>query len=200
MAIVKRTGKSKDEAKRIVERWNEGVLQPDVALPFDDPRLAGKTVGDVLADPGAFEGETLADPLEGFEYGRCKAKIFLRSDGTPWIHSFAHGRTVYELKLDATAVRKAMEKAAKDDVVATFVRLAAGADLDAIEREDLRRLAKKLSGTGLGVIDGALKAAQQKQAAQNAEAARAGQAARRRDPRPDPSPFSDDRGCRRWMC
>ena len=51
--------------------------------------------------PASFEGETLADPLEGVEYGRCKAKIMRRADGTPWINSFAHGRTVYELKLDA---------------------------------------------------------------------------------------------------
>ena len=66
-----------------------------------------------------------------------------------------------------------MEKAAKDEVVATFARLAVGADLDAVELEELRQLAKKLSGVGLRVIDAALKAAQQKQAAQNAKAARA---------------------------
>ena len=65
----------------------------------------GCTVADVLADPERFEGATLADPNEGLDYGRCKAKILRRSDGTPLIHSFAHGRTVYELKLDAAAVR-----------------------------------------------------------------------------------------------
>ena len=66
-------------------------------------------------------------------YGRCVAKIMRRADGTPWIHSFAHGRTIYELKHDATSVRKAMESAAKDKVVATLARLAVAADLDAIE-------------------------------------------------------------------
>jgi hypothetical protein len=50
----------------------------------------------VLANPDRFVGETLADPLEGIEYGRCKAKIMRRADGSLWIHSFAHGRTVYE--------------------------------------------------------------------------------------------------------
>ena len=73
-------------------------------LPFDDPELAGCTVADVLADPERYEGETLADPLEGVDYGRCSAMIMRRDDGTPWIHSFAHGRTVYELKYDAGAV------------------------------------------------------------------------------------------------
>jgi hypothetical protein len=38
----------------------------------------------------------------------------LRADGTAWINSFAHGRTVYELKLDATAATCAVEKATKE--------------------------------------------------------------------------------------
>ena len=84
-----------------------------------------------------------------------------RADGTPWIHSFAHGRTIYELKYDAASVRKAMEQAAKEEVVATFALLAAGADIDAVELEELRQLAKKLSGVGLRAINAALKAAQQ---------------------------------------
>ena len=191
--LVARTGMSASAARQVIVRQCEGVLRPDVELPFDDPELAGCTVADVLADPDRFEGETLADPLEGVEYGRCKAKIMRRADGTPWIHSFAHGRTRYKLKHDATSVRKAMEKAAKNEVVATFALLAAGADLDAVELAELRQLAKKLSGIGLRAIDAALKAAQQQQAAQNAEAARARQAARRQDPRPYiPSPFPDE--------
>ena len=191
--LVARTGMSEKAARQVIVRQCEGVLRPDIVLPFDDPELAGKTVGDVLANPEFYEGETLADPLEGVAYGRCVAKIMRRADGTPWIHSFAHGRTIYELKLDATAVRKAMEKAAKDDVVATFARLAAGADLDPVELAELRQLAKKLSGIDLRAIDAALKAAQQQQAAQNAKAACARQAACRQDPRPlIRSPFPDD--------
>ena len=144
--LVARTGMTEKAARQVILRQCEGVLRPDVELPFDDPALAGCTVGDVLADPERFEGETLADPLEGVGYGRCVAKVMRRADGTPWIHSFAHGRTIYELKHDATAVRKAMQQAAKDEVVATFALLAAGADIDAIELAELRQLAKKLSG------------------------------------------------------
>src|SRR6516162_1181557 len=115
--LVARTGMPEQAAKLVILRQCDGVLLPDVDLPFDDPALAGCTVGDVLADPERFEGETLADPLEGVSYGRCVAKIRRRADGTPWIHSFAHGRTIYELKHDAASVRKAMERAhaAKDD-------------------------------------------------------------------------------------
>ena len=105
---------------------------------------------------------------------------------------FAHGRTIYELKLDAATVRKAMEGAAKNDVVATFVQLAVDADVDAVELEELRQLAKKLSGVGLRVIDSTLKAAQQKHNAQQAKETRHRQQAARRDPRPMiAAPFSD---------
>ena len=199
--LVARTGISEKAAKLVILRQCDGVLRPDVELPFDDPALAGRTVGDVLANPEFYEGETLADPLEGVAYGRCVAKIMRRADGTPWINSFAHGRTVYELKHDAASVRRAMEKAAKDDVVATFTRLAAGADLDAVELAELRQLAKTLSGAGLRVIDDALKAALQKQAGQEAKAARAavppaGRTRGRTSGRHSPM----SRGCRRWMC
>jgi Family of unknown function (DUF5906) len=87
-------------AMRTVERQCEGILLPDLVLPFDDHALAGTTVADVLADPAKFEGETLADPLEGVEYGTGKAKIMRRADGELFIHSFAHGRTLYELRGD----------------------------------------------------------------------------------------------------
>ena len=45
-------------------------------------------------------------------YGRCVAKVMRRADGTPWFHSFAHGRTIYALKLDVAGVRNALEAAA----------------------------------------------------------------------------------------
>ena len=80
--------------------------------------------------------------------------------------------------------RKAMQQAAKDEVVATFALQAAGADIDAVDLAELRQLAKKLAGINLSAIDAAFKAARQQQAAQNAKATRAHQAASRRDPRP----------------
>ena len=191
--LAARTGMSPSAAKQTIIRQCEGVLRPDVELPFDDPKLAGKTVGDVLADPERFEGETLADPLEGVDYGRCVAQDHApgrRHAVDPF--SFAHGRTIYELKRDAATVRKAMEEAAKDDVVATFVLLAVDADVDAVELEELRQLAKKLSGVGLRVIDSTLKAAQQKHNAQQAKETRHRQQAARRDPRPMiAAPFPD---------
>ena len=102
--IVTKTGCTPEAARRTVERQCDGVLLPAVVLPFDAEDMRGCTVADVLADPDRFVGATLADPLEGIEYGVCKAKVMQRPDGTVWIHSFAHGRTVYELKHDADAI------------------------------------------------------------------------------------------------
>jgi len=99
-ALALRAGIPLDDARLTIEHQCDGVLLSDIVLEFDDPAYAGRTVGDVLADPEKFEGLTLADPIEGIEYGRCKAKIMRRADGTPWINSFAHGRTAYVLQSD----------------------------------------------------------------------------------------------------
>jgi hypothetical protein len=191
--LVERTGVSEAVATRTIERQIAGVLWPDIVLPFDDPELAGCTVRDVLADPDRFVGETLADPLEGVDYGRCVAKILRRENGSLLIHSFAHGRTIYDLKLDVAAVRAAMERVPEGEVVAVFVRQAIAADLDPTELEVLRQLAHERSKIGLRVINNTLKAAQQQQAEQDAKATRARQAAQRRDPRPQMrEPFDDE--------
>ena len=121
--LVERSGVSELVAKQTVGRWCDSMLLPDVVLPLDGCDLADCTVGDVLADPERFAGETLADPLEGVEYGRCKAKIMRRPDGTPRIHSFAHGRSYYELKYDVSAVSKALEQTTDGDVMKTFIAL-----------------------------------------------------------------------------
>jgi hypothetical protein len=191
-SLAERTGKSEQGARKIIERQCEGVLHPDVVLPFDDPKLTGCTVADVLVNPAGFEGETLADPNEGVDYGLCKAKIMRRADGTPWIHSFAHGRTIYELRFDAASVREAMEGVGKEKVVETFTKLAVDADLDPVELAELRQQAKKLSGVGLRVIDSTLKAAQVKHDTKQANEERRRHTAQRRDPRPYiPVPWPD---------
>jgi hypothetical protein len=183
--LAKRTGKTEQEARWIIERQCEGVLHPDVVLLFDDPELAGCTVGDVLADPDRFVGETLADPLEGVPYGRCKAKVMWSAGNSPWIHSFAHGRTIYHLKLDAASIRKKLERAAKSDVAKLFAVLTANADVDATGIENLRNFAAKLSGASKSSLKDTLKAEQRKRAERQAREARSRRLAEQRDPRPE---------------
>jgi hypothetical protein len=182
--MVERTGISERAAERVVARQCRGILLPNVVLPFDDAEFAGCSVGDVLADPDRFEGATLADPLEGIEYGTCKAKILQRADGTPWIHSFAHGRTIYELKLDAAAARAAIEQADKSAAVGLLVELTAVADLTEEELEELRGYAAERCGTSKRTIAAMLKAAQQERAAEYAKQERKRRLAERCDPRP----------------
>ena len=42
--ITQRTGISPQAAMRVVTRWCNGILLPDVVLPFDDAEFAGCTV------------------------------------------------------------------------------------------------------------------------------------------------------------
>jgi hypothetical protein len=184
-ALAKRAGILRQAARDVVAKQCKGDLLPLIALPFDDEELEGTTVADVLADPERFEGETLADPLEGVEYGRGKAKIMRRADGTLWIHSFAHGRAVYELKLDATAVRAAIDAAAKEEVIPIFVRLALQASMDAAELEDLIAHAKERTGRGIRAIARTLKQARAEKMAEKADEERNRRIAERQDPRPE---------------
>src|SRR5262249_31995933 len=125
-----------------------------------------------------------ADPLEGVAYGAGKARVMRRADGSLWIHSFAHGRTVYEFKLDAAAARAALEKTDKSSVVKLFIELALAADLDVVETDALRRLAAKKADVGLNPLKSLLKEAQSKQAKQRAKEKRDRELAERSDPRP----------------
>jgi hypothetical protein len=183
--IVRRTGMGRRMAARVAARQcDAGILLPDVDLPFDDTELAGATVADVLADPASFEGATLADPVEGLEYGRSKAMIMRRADGPPWIHSFAHGRSIYELRLDFAAAKRALESAPTNEAARAFVDLVMAADLEPDEIESLRDIAAQRAGVGKRTLDQMLKAARQEEHKRKAEEDRRRRAAARQDPRP----------------
>ncbi len=192
--IVERTGCSPAAAARVVERQCAGVLLPDVELPFDVEEFAGATVADVLADPDRFTGATMSDPLEGPDYGRGKAKVMRRPDGMVWIHSFAHGRTVYELRHDARAVERAVQDAPPEEAVPTFVRMALQSELAPDEEQTLRERAGHIGGVKARPLAAKLKAAREDHAQARAEATRQQHAAQRRDRRlrlPVPSPDAE---------
>jgi hypothetical protein len=86
---------SEEEAERIATDAANYTLQPEFELEFDE--LGESMVREVLADPDRYEGETLADPLEGPTYGRGKAKVFRTPDRLLMINSFAHGGIKYRL-------------------------------------------------------------------------------------------------------
>jgi hypothetical protein len=182
--LVNRTGLSIAAAKHEIARQSEGVLLPDVLLPFDDDDFNGCTVGDVLADPARFESATLADPLEGIAYGRCVALVMRRADGAPWIHSFAHGKTIYVLKHNAASVAAAIAKAANADVAHIFVAFALDAELDPGELTKLRNDVAKRSGMGRRDVDALLKDAREAREKKRQQENRVRRARERQDPRP----------------
>ena len=182
--VVARTGMTEEAAKRVVERQCNGVLLADVALPFDDEEDHGRTitVGDVLDNPAAFEGMTLADPIEGVDYGRCKAKVMRRADGTPWINSFAHSGVTYKLKYDYRAVRARIERA--HDPIDALVRLALCADLDEVETKQLIDQVAKRADVGVREVTAKLRGAKKEQGRRRAAEMRERERAERTDPRP----------------
>jgi hypothetical protein len=182
-AVARRTGCTLDAARQAVERQCAGVLLPGVVLAFDDDGLGAATVGDVLANPARYVGETLADPVEGIEYGRCKAKVMQRADGSLWIHSFAHGRATYDLRHDAATIEAALRAAVPTDVANIFVRLLLVAEVAADEEQHLRGLVCDLAGIKPRPLAAKIKAARAEQAKRQAQAERNRRAAERTDPR-----------------
>lgn len=177
--IAARVGSSAAQAERTVQMFCKGTLLPDVELVFDAADMAGATVRDVLADPDRFVGATLADPLEGIAYGRCKAMVLQGGDGGLWINSFAHGRTRYTLKYDAASVEAAMNKGDPAEAADILVRMLLLADVAADEEQRLRDLATKLSEVKARPLGAKIKQARAEQAQQHAKAERDREAATR---------------------
>jgi hypothetical protein len=142
------SGVDATRARATVEAWSRGVLRPGAILDFDDKEIGTKTVSDVLADPARFDGETLADPLEGVPYGRnCAIVRGAR------IYSFAHGGAVYRLVHDAASVESAVTAAAPAAAVRLLSRLILQADVALDERKMLCKLAGARSGAGSRVAE-----------------------------------------------
>jgi hypothetical protein len=192
--VAFKPGISLADAKRVAEMQCQGVLLPDVELKFDDDEFGTLTVGDVLRDPDRFVGATLADPVEGDAYKGGPAMVARRRDGTIVVHSFSHGRSVYEMKYDAAAVRMAVEAAEAGNAIATFVELAAVADLNAVEETELRDLAIERSGSSAKAraVNAMVKAAKKKRADEHARQESERRAAERSDPRPEVAAPEDD--------
>jgi hypothetical protein len=181
--LAARTGMSIGAATRIIERQCGGVLLADVELPLDDNEEGRVvTVADVLDNPATFEGWTLADPLEGVEYGRGKAKIMRHADGTPFIHSFAHGGGSYQLRYDARAVERRIEQA--ENPIETFIKCMLLAELDPVEEKRFIGVVSKRAGVGVKIVTDRIKDAKAEHAKQRKKETRERKLAERTDPRP----------------
>jgi hypothetical protein len=171
-----------ETASRLVAQCRTGLLYPYRVLEFDD--LGPKTVAEVLADPESCTGCTLADPIEGIDYGRCKAMVMRGDDGTLFIHSFAHGRSFYFLRYDLRTAISAFKNAPTVDRAAEIL---ASANLEADEREQFQDTVADATGIGSRAISKRFKDEEQRRQRERARAAaEAAAASDRRIMRPCP--------------
>ena len=84
-------------------------LPTDFVLHF--ATLGTTTVRQVLDNPKKYNGQALADPIEGIEYGRTTAKFYANTDtDKPCIHSQAHGAGIrYFLKAEKAPASELLE-------------------------------------------------------------------------------------------
>jgi intracellular sulfur oxidation DsrE/DsrF family protein len=136
-------------ASRLVAARHRGVLLPHLDLDFD--HLGIVSVAAVLADPDRFIGETLADPLEGADYGRCKAKVMRGDDGL-FIHSFAHGRAIYLLRRDARSAKAAIAQAPVDGLIDYAMATLTTTEMEDDELADLAATVAKAAGIGVRAV------------------------------------------------
>ena len=127
----------------------------DVELEFD--HLGVVTVGDVLADPDRFVDGTLADPLEGIDYGRSKAIVMKNDHDTLLIHSFAHGRGIYFLRHDLRSAKAAFAQAPDEGKVDFALAILGQAELEEDEFEEFVTLVSKAAGVGIRSLKARIK-------------------------------------------
>jgi hypothetical protein len=144
--ISAKTGTPIPTALRLVKARHRGVLYPDVELEFDHTGTV--TVGTVLADPDRYVGETLADPMEGIDYGRCKAIVMKSDDGNLLIHSFAHGRSIYFLRHDLKSAKAAFAQVPGGGTVDHAMAILAQAELEPDELDQFITLVSKATKAG----------------------------------------------------
>ena len=147
--IADREGIPIEVASRQVKARHDGVLTPGMSLVMDDEALGEVTVADVLKNPDAFIGETLADPLEGPSYGPCKAMIMPdRNTGGIFINSFAHGGARYRLCYDRSLLEELLRAADPKHVIDIFMAKEAQSHIEPDDEAALVDLVSKLSGIG----------------------------------------------------
>jgi hypothetical protein len=173
------------QARRVVERQCFGVLLPGSSSRSTTPNWPAVRSPTFWQIPTASRAPPWPIPLRESSTAFAKrASCVGRPDGHPWVHSYAHGRTVYELRFDAGAARAALEKASKEEAADTFIDFVLAGDLDLAEIEKLRDIASSRSGIGKRVLDTTLKLARQEQVDHQAQESRERRIAERRDPRP----------------
>jgi hypothetical protein len=147
--ISARSGVPRLTVERLVKARHRGVILPILELDFDNDDLGLVPVSEVLADPDRFIGETLADPLEGASYGRNKAIVMKADDGGLLIHSFAHGRGLYQLRYDLRSAKAAIAQAPAGAVVDYAMTIFKAAELEPDELAEFAQTVSEAAEVGM---------------------------------------------------
>jgi len=115
-----------------------------------------------------------------------------RADGSLWIHSFAHGRTCYELRYDAKTIQDMLYVCNPAELVDLLVRLLLLAHVAPDEEHMLCEIVCGLAKVKISPLKARIKAAKEQQRNERAEVERQRWASERTDPRPQlPAPPAD---------
>lgn len=167
--IVREGAKLGPDGERVVKAAvARRVLSGPWPLVFDNEELDITSVDAVMAEPAKFDGETLADPIDGIAYGAGKAKLFINLDGTIVINSFAHGGRPFRLLHSAQSALAAIDKAG-EEAGKIYVKIVLSANLTAGEEDQLLERVRALTGIGKRPLKSDLKRARAEAARERAE-------------------------------
>lgn len=154
LEVSKTRNISIEDAKRLVQSRRRGLLLGSDILCFD--RLNRPvTVGEVLREPERYDGRSLADPIEGPEYGHGKAKVYVNqaNERGPIIHSLAHGvGTVYRLRHDAESLEATFKALGREELGKQWLWHMGWAQLNAVEHEEIVEVLGDLLGKGRRMV------------------------------------------------
>lgn len=154
--IAERTGTSEEAALAHLRQRHNGILTTEIELFLDDGTVT--TVGEILDNPDRYIGVTMADPLEGPDYGHSKAKVVAADgDGVLLINSFAHGGALYRCCLDYDRVASIIRDLSANTVLENFLAARWRASLSGAALAQLKDLIHKTYNIGKRVIDEAIK-------------------------------------------
>ena len=130
------------EAARTIATAAVGAERADLFrsfFPLTFARHGAVSVADVFADPSRFDGEALADPIEGPDYGRTTAKMFWNGGEQPIVHSMAHGggRTFFLHNHDQVVIEPVTTENDVTNVTAVTPTAGAASGCNGTERPDV---------------------------------------------------------------
>lgn len=148
--IAKLRNIPKAAARSIVEKRRTDFLLSSDYIVLDDYTEA--KIYDILTEPSVWNGRSDIRPPGEPEYGESKAKIFVNSDDSVMLHSFAHGGRAYRLAFDCFGVLEWIDKTGKDDVQYEYTSVIAASKLDDDEIERIADALKDKIGSKLPAI------------------------------------------------